>query len=209
MGEASYLQPLTVLYQKSKTHLPCWYWTYFHLINLDGFLEFEEYICSTLEQVYEWLNSRGFSNPLGEICEILVRRATRDLSADIQLRYDYVEFPDGDFYAVASCSKSIASKEAFNSELKKYPTQPGSTQPSHSKIVEYLKRYEPALYSTLVAKKYFFDHDQDDFVPLEIFCNKQHPQSKAKRCTTKANQRLQYVATRYQQQLEAYEALCE
>lgn len=69
------------------------------------------------------------------------------------IRYDLVEYPDGDYYTEAS---AIATKEntfkAFVSNLT----------PCLSKIIEYLRRYEPQTYSYFVNKRVVDPKHQSD-----------------------------------------------
>jgi len=89
---------------------------------------------------------------------------------DFQLRYDVVEYPEGDIYAVAS-TYSTSKEDKSQSFLKKI-----SAMDCNSKIVEYLSRYQKTVYETLVENNKVKRYASTDFDVLDNIVES-HPSS--------------------------------
>jgi hypothetical protein len=86
-------------------------------------------------------------------CVLTMRKKWRRMvrsgtTVEVQtLSYDFVEFPDGDCYEV--CGWSCNSDSSRKENIPDAPLRESDTRPAHSKIVEYLRRYDPAKFAML------------------------------------------------------------
>ena len=101
-------------------------------------------------------NQINLESEIKKFCQFKVYRVQAQTN-EICLSYDFVEYEDGDLYAVGS---------VYGELLKEYIKH--TFVASRSKIVEYLRRYEPSVFEYLVKKDVVSDNFQSDFLLLEL-----------------------------------------
>jgi hypothetical protein len=89
---------------------------------------------------------------------ILLKRVEAKIDDDTTLVYDEAEYEDGDMHAVGS----IAATCADNKFDMRYP-------PTHSKIVEYFRRYDKPFYEKLVSLGHVLARDNFESTALCLF----------------------------------------
>ena len=145
----------------------------------EGYLEEIQSTFDDLDQALADLRSAGLLQPdqqLVEICNFTVFRFEFSLESTptIDLCYDLTEYPDGDIYAVSSArifetSHLIPIDLSLNNRksLEKF-IESNHFKSSRSKIVEYLRRYEPATFKELTESNIVSNETQEDYLMPEF-----------------------------------------
>jgi hypothetical protein len=119
-----------------------------------------------MEAAKEWLKSQQIQvDDLEEHCIIQVQRTTV-VVRNLQIRYDYAKYSDGDEYGIASIYSLNEVKERLGFVQKSL---------GRSKFIEYYYRYEKGVYQELVGQKQVFPQNQRRFLVLDAFYENPHP----------------------------------
>jgi len=107
-------------------------------------VKYKEEIFDSLEAALRSLPNKY--EDVKAIHQFPVVRYRTTLSPEVDLQFDIAQFATEDFYSVAT----LAFKDVPDAALQ-LPWMPDKIKPVHSKIIDYLFHYQPAIYGNLLT----------------------------------------------------------